>query len=402
MQDYYSILKVSKDASENDIRKAYKKLAFVYHPDRNPDPNAEEEFKLLNEAYQTLSNPQKKASYDANLLYKEFYKSRPTTTYSSPENRKPYTGPHKRPNYAKRRTKYIIDEQYFRIQKIILGIFILLIGTAFGSYQLKMYFRDQAEIEALILENKMIDSLHTELNNRHIDQALVMVFRFIEENPLNYRFYEKKDSVLQLVEERAERMYQLKDFEESARMYALLRKYNNYQRPRGLEPLVYSFIRTNQPDSAFYILEEILRKDTINVMAHYMMARIYFEELGNLDQAKFYIDHSKRIFKKIQIENYGKAYELVMDVSQVGDIFYEIFELRARINIEEKNYSDAYTDANWLVFLRPDWVKGYEYRIICAVNSTERSTLCYDIGKAKSLNSETDLSNYQVYCNNDY
>jgi len=64
-KDYYQILGVSRNASPDDIRKAYRKLAMQYHPDRNPgDKKAEERFKEINEAYQVLSDAQKRAHYD--------------------------------------------------------------------------------------------------------------------------------------------------------------------------------------------------------------------------------------------------------------------------------------------------------------------------------------------------
>jgi molecular chaperone DnaJ len=65
MADYYSILNIQKNASAEEIKKAYRKLAHEHHPDKNQgDKNAEAKFKEINNAYQVLSDPQKKAQYD--------------------------------------------------------------------------------------------------------------------------------------------------------------------------------------------------------------------------------------------------------------------------------------------------------------------------------------------------
>ena len=64
-RDYYEVLGVTKSASAEDIKKAYRKLAVKYHPDKNPgDKDAEEKFKEAAEAYAILSDPDKKARYD--------------------------------------------------------------------------------------------------------------------------------------------------------------------------------------------------------------------------------------------------------------------------------------------------------------------------------------------------
>ena len=68
-RDYYEVLGVSKDASEDEIKKAYRKIAIKYHPDRNPgDKVAEEKFKEAAEAYDVLHDPQKRQQYNQFLF----------------------------------------------------------------------------------------------------------------------------------------------------------------------------------------------------------------------------------------------------------------------------------------------------------------------------------------------
>src|SRR5947209_5250708 len=64
-RDYYDVLGVNRDASEEDLKKAYRRLAMKWHPDRNPDnPRAEEHFKEAKEAYEVLCEPHKRSAYD--------------------------------------------------------------------------------------------------------------------------------------------------------------------------------------------------------------------------------------------------------------------------------------------------------------------------------------------------
>lgn len=63
-KDYYNVLGISRDATEDDIKKAYRKKALKYHPDKNQSPDAEDIFKDIAEAYEVLSDPQKRSTYD--------------------------------------------------------------------------------------------------------------------------------------------------------------------------------------------------------------------------------------------------------------------------------------------------------------------------------------------------
>ncbi|NIR29385.1 MAG: DnaJ domain-containing protein, partial [Gammaproteobacteria bacterium] len=63
-KDYYKILGVGRDASQDEIKRAYRKLARKYHPDVTKEPDAEDRFKEVQEAYEVLRDPEKRAAYD--------------------------------------------------------------------------------------------------------------------------------------------------------------------------------------------------------------------------------------------------------------------------------------------------------------------------------------------------
>ena len=63
-RDYYEVLGINRNASDDEIKKAFRKLAFKYHPDHNREEEAGEAFKEVNEAYETLSDRDKRSAYD--------------------------------------------------------------------------------------------------------------------------------------------------------------------------------------------------------------------------------------------------------------------------------------------------------------------------------------------------
>src|SRR5208283_3478243 len=63
-RDYYEVLGVPRNATKDEVKNAYRKMAMQYHPDRNKSPEAEERFKEISEAYAVLSDDQKRSQYD--------------------------------------------------------------------------------------------------------------------------------------------------------------------------------------------------------------------------------------------------------------------------------------------------------------------------------------------------
>lgn len=90
-KDYYKIMGVSPDASEKDIKTAYRKLARKYHPDISKESNAEERFKEMGEAYEVLRDTKKRAEYDQYLKHREFnQRAHQSTGYAHSGRENPY------------------------------------------------------------------------------------------------------------------------------------------------------------------------------------------------------------------------------------------------------------------------------------------------------------------------
>jgi hypothetical protein len=79
MRDYYKVLGISEYADFTEVKKAYRVLAFKYHPDKNSSPSAPESFRQITEAYEVLSCPEKRKQY--NLFYETFVKARGGTRH---------------------------------------------------------------------------------------------------------------------------------------------------------------------------------------------------------------------------------------------------------------------------------------------------------------------------------
>jgi uncharacterized membrane protein YsdA (DUF1294 family) len=127
LKDYYAILGVPRNATPEEIREAYRRLAKEYHPDKNPSPEAEERFKLVNEAYQVLSDPAKRAEYDA--LY-DMLMSRASAP-TGPEVREPRAAGY---GFRLRIQEVLVKHLFDPMPKWIAALFIL-------AYVLTLAFR---------------------------------------------------------------------------------------------------------------------------------------------------------------------------------------------------------------------------------------------------------------------
>lgn len=119
MKNYYTILSVSTSAPAADIKRAYRRLALQYHPDKNPTASAEQFFKEVNEAYEVLGDQQKRALYDQQMF---------NPVYQAPAPQPTHRDPKYRPVSHQQRSKVTTDDTYELMQEYLPKIVLVTKG----------------------------------------------------------------------------------------------------------------------------------------------------------------------------------------------------------------------------------------------------------------------------------
>ncbi|HOU37898.1 MAG TPA: DnaJ domain-containing protein [Treponemataceae bacterium] len=144
MNDYYTILGVSRTATQDEIKKAYRELAFKYHPDKNPgNPAAEERFKKVSEAYSVLGDSEKKSRYDMGGFSAQSAGSGGYEGYNPFEGASwTYYGPFggsgdwQQPEYQQYTKKQAFEMLLRSVVTLLAGTFLLRYSFFFGIFGL--------------------------------------------------------------------------------------------------------------------------------------------------------------------------------------------------------------------------------------------------------------------------
>ena len=395
MLNYYELLGVSSTASANDIKKAYKKLAIIHHPDKNAgDLKAEENFKQINEAYQVLSDPEKRARYDLILEYGHMAYTAFEQSREEPQRRRPPIYP----RYARfksyggtefgRQGEYQIDRKYFRDLFLSLGLFAVLSGFFLGFYWLhdSISQREMIRIreESLSQLTEAENIFYTGEYRKALDQVATLAVKI----PREERYQQARDMMLNFLRNEARNDFNRGDYSQSAEKYGIVK---DFEEPLNLNTwyqIAMCHYQMGEYRKAVHALDYILIRDRNNISLLLEIAGIYDHNLNETETALKYYDDAKSLFKRFQATSYGEAFELVMPVEKAPDIYFELFMKRADINDRMQNYEEAITDCNWAIFLRPSMVPPYMLRARLYMKEQRVNEACKDWTKAAELGNE--------------
>jgi curved DNA-binding protein CbpA len=394
MRDFYEVLGISRNAQPGEIKAAFKRLAKIYHPDRNPaNKDAEEIFKSINEAYHVLINPVKKSQYDLRLrglaiAYQE------TPNWEEQKRRRYYQW------QKAQESRYRFDKNYFKIQGLAFLVFLIIAGFCFSIIHTAHYYVRRQQLERMRINDQMLTQVNGLFGEGKFSDAFTLIKNLETDDPLEYRYGFARDSLIDALRKQADLEFRLKDFNAAVSHYMILKEHEHPVRFETLENMSVCQYYLGNFEESMQALKHLHNQEPYNLSLIYQIGIINLEKLNDPEQALQYFTLGKKLFKHNLSHVYGDAFQIVMNPSDAPDIYYYIFMARAQANIKLKNYKEAITDCNWAIFLRRDQAEPYYYRALASINKREFNNVCDDLTKSAQLG-QPDIQKLQKrYCQN--
>lgn len=391
MTSYYEILGIDVSASSAQIRAAYKRLAMEYHPDRNPgNTQAEEVFKLVNEAYHTLSDPLKKSRYDAALF--------PKYVFTPEEQREINKWNFYRWQQAQRKTHYVVDREYFRVQGLALLVFIVIAGFCFALMHTAQYMIQQKQLKHYLANTMTLKQAGNLFTSGQFDEAFAVIYTLDAKDPLEYRSYFTRDSLVSELRRMADKKFEGKDFSGAVELLLVLKKHEKPSRVETLRNIsICQYFLENYKES-FLAMKELYDQHPNSPELAFSLGMINLEKLENPETALHYFTLGKRLFEDNLTRRFGPSFKLIMNGPDAPEIYFQIFEGRARTNILLSNFRDAISDCDWAIHLRPKEGEPYRLRAIAKYSYPDQPGACDDLNHAKRLGAKDTAALARKYC----
>ncbi len=371
--DYYVILGVPSSATQQEIKAAYKKAALKYHPDRNPNsPWAEERFKQVNTAYQILSDPYKRQSYDALRSYQYIRKSQQQTT--RPYQRPPYPRPPA--SYGNGRVYRKVSREENKRATIIAFSIVFVIGFITTTIMAYNRYQENQEKKAIIADNVI---LFEEAQASFSLGELTAAFRELEK--LRKRSFvppymmEYREQKLNEIRDTAQMFFERENYAEASYYQKIYLDFAEYPSPEFLWNYGVTERETGNYIHAITIFSGIrsyVRESKVNQA----IGDIYDRYLNDSVRAEEFYVRSAQALDKEYKGRYGDAYIFVISPGDIPDEHISIYRRQVELLLRNNHPDDAVGTAKWLSYMRPKDQQIFDLLCQCYIRTGQPNMAC--------------------------
>jgi len=384
MTNYYHVLGLNEDASQEEIKAAFKRLAVKYHPDKHPGrPEMEEKFKEINTAHQILSDEYEKARFDLKLKYQQFSQSQSRPYTYQPPNPNVWKG------QARRRYRHpqVDYKQNAIATAYAFGItFIIALFVMSGVWIKQNYDERQ-------LEKKLAERRSTYLEAKDYFEAGDYRSAFEMMTSLKYFRSEERDmkifkhNMLDLIEEKGNEAFRSSEYAKAIGLYELVQEFAPdlpfYELKKKLAD---AYRKNDQSEKALSILEEFLVSDYEIIGSLVELAEIQRDDLGNLNGALDHLITAHRLAIKRYKTFYGDGYALVINEKYLPDSHFYLYTSLADLYLRLDDYEMAIKAADWNKYVWPDSAISFVTTAQAYVEMGDQYEACVEYSGARDRN----------------
>ncbi len=350
MENYYTILGVPESAEEQKIKKAYKKLAVKFHPDKNPNNEfAEEQFKQINEAYQTLSNKELRATYDYLLLNLRYQTLSRQYTQTQPSSyRKPNPSP-SAPSYANRSTD---QKKGVTWALAILSLVAVVVISVLSVFSFLNYL-DKQELAAR--RSAFRERLQNNLSADSTRTLMLEIIAEIKQVGFNEELSEFKKEILEEARKKAHTNFQEKSYKTALGFYMVWKEFKPSDSDLLNTRISLCHKYLGNKVLAKKMFEEMIKQGSNTIFAHFELAQLEETQFQDLENAIFHYEKASEKIVESYIKRYGRAsYALYLEPTKQPEIQFEIYLKKGELYNKMGKHKECIIACNWASELRPN------------------------------------------------
>ncbi|MFY0599623.1 MAG: J domain-containing protein [Cyclobacteriaceae bacterium] len=392
MQDYYSLLEISESASDAEIKRAFKRLALLYHPDKHAgDEQMEEKFKEINEAYQTLSNPYEKARYDIKLSYGRYT----NTTFQEPT----YTPPQEpirrnRPSYSEPKIDW---KENWRATLYAFGFTFIVASIVMSVFFIRDFYNERKHEQLLSSRKTIFEAAKRDYERGKIESALASLNELSPHLKEEKYMVEFKDTLYASFIDKGESSYYNYQFNNAIYYYELVERFAPRKPLPIKEHLAKAYQFTNNPEASIKVFTELLVLGYRHIDCYMAIGEIYRDQLHNLAEAERYFVLAREVSIKQYRSIYGKAYFLILNGEYLPKHHYTLYADLAQIYLDMELFEKAIKTSEWNIQVWPDSAKSYliAAKGHLALGQTTEACENFQLASALGYNGSVDVNCFQ-------